>query len=230
MEINYLNFSELEQAVLNDTDLVLIDSRSIETFRASFIPGSIALPQNNLSSESAAHILQPDTPLILVCNAGGTSSVVARYIALGFTNIKGVLQEGFNELKKSRLYFDMIIEVEADEVAMDLPHDDNMLLVDCRNEDDFDEAHIEGAYSLPPSALGDIALVSALPEKANLYLYCEDSMQSTLAASVLKKQGIHNLRVVISPWSLLAQTKGIEIEKQARESTGEQAVDTIAED
>jgi rhodanese-related sulfurtransferase len=115
----------------------------------------------------------------------------------------------------------MIIEVDADEVAMDLPHDGNMLLVDCRMESEFDEQHISGAYSLPPSALGDIALVSALPEKANLYLYCNDSVQSTLAASVLKRHGIHNLRVVSSPINLLFQTKGIPLEKQSNNQSEE---------
>jgi rhodanese-related sulfurtransferase len=151
----------------------------------------------------------------VVCNEAEIKSAMSTLSNLGFTNIQGVLHKGFEGWANSRLNYDMIIEVEADEVAMDLPHDDNLLMVDCRSEEEFDDQHIKGAYNLPPSALGDIALVSALPEKANLYLYCNNSVQSTLAACILKRHGIHNLRVVSSPLSELFQTKGIPFEKQS---------------
>lgn len=225
MEVIYLNADALSDTVNGNNEVVVIDTRSIELFRQSFIPGSLAMPLSTLNKEGALQIIKADAPLVFVCNDAEANAVVSAFAGMGFTNIKGVLHNGFEGWANSRLSYDMIIEVEADEVAMDLPHDDNMLLVDCRVESEFDEQHISGAYSLPPSALGDIALVSALPERANLYLYCNDSVQSTLAASVLKRHGMHNLRVVSSPLNLLFQIKGIQLEKQSTGKSGEEKED-----
>jgi rhodanese-related sulfurtransferase len=221
MEVAYLNADALENTINGNSELVVIDTRSVELFRQSFIPGSLAMPLSTLKNGYTLQLIKTDSPLVFVCNDAEADAVVASFLSMSYTNIKGVLHNGFEGWANSRLNYDMIIEVDADEVAMDLPHDGNMLLVDCRMESEFDEQHISGAYSLPPSALGDIALVSALPEKANLYLYCNDSVQSTLAASVLKRHGIHNLRVVSSPINLLFQTKGIPLEKQSNNQSEE---------
>ena len=48
----------------------------------------------------------------------------------------------------------------------------------------------------------------------NLYVHCAGGYRSVIAASLIKRQGIHNLRNVIGGWGTISQQKGIEIVKE----------------
>jgi rhodanese-related sulfurtransferase len=61
--------------------------------------------------------------------------------------------------------------------------------------------------------MGDPANIALIPEEANLYLYCNNGNRSMTAASLLKIQGIHNLRVVMADWEVINSTPGLKLEK-----------------
>jgi hypothetical protein len=46
----------------------------------------------------------------------------------------------------------------------------------------------------------DPGSMSELDEHFNIYIISEDGSTNTLAASMLKKQGIHNIRIVNDGW------------------------------
>jgi rhodanese-related sulfurtransferase len=47
----------------------------------------------------------------------------------------------------------------------------------------------------------------------NLYLYCGSGYRSVIAASLMKRQGIHNLRNVLGGFNAIQLQEGIEIVK-----------------
>jgi len=96
--------------------------------------------------------------------------------------------------------YDLIIEVEVDELAMDIPFDEYLMILDVRSEEDFNKSHIQNAVSLPLADMGDPGSMSELDEHFNIYILSENGENSTLAASLLKKQGIHNVRIVTGGW------------------------------
>jgi rhodanese-related sulfurtransferase len=51
-------------------------------------------------------------------------------------------------------------------------------------------------------------------ENHNLYIHCGGGYRSIIAASLLKRQGIHNLRNVTGGWGKIKDQKGIEIVKE----------------
>jgi rhodanese-related sulfurtransferase len=53
-----------------------------------------------------------------------------------------------------------------------------------------------------------------LEEKYNLYIHCGGGYRSIIAASLLKRQGIHNLRNVTGGWGKIKDQKGIEVVKE----------------
>ena len=52
---------------------------------------------------------------------------------------------------------DMIIDIEADELAMDLPHDPKILIVDVRRETEYADGHVKEAINMPLSEMTDVA-------------------------------------------------------------------------
>jgi len=109
---------------------------------------------------------------------------------------------------------DMIIDVEADELAMDIPFDENLLVLDVRRETEFADGHIRDAVNLPLQELVDPGSMAILEERHNLYVHCGGGYRSVIAASLLKQQGFHNLRNVTGGWARIKDQKGIEIVKE----------------
>jgi len=109
----------------------------------------------------------------------------------------------------------MIIDVEADELAMDIPFDNNLVVVDVRKENEFAEGHVKDAINLPLNEMTDVAQIARFEENQNIYIHSENGYRSLIAASILKKQGYQNLRNILGGWAKIKDQKNIKIEKEA---------------
>jgi rhodanese-related sulfurtransferase len=114
--------------------------------------------------------------------------------------VKGFLKGGFTSWVEADQKIDLIIEVEVDELAMDIPFDEYLMILDIRTEDVYDKAHIKDSINLPLIEFSDPGSMSELDEHFNIYIIDDLGKQLLLAASVLKKQGIHNIRIVQDGW------------------------------
>ncbi len=123
------------------------------------------------------------------------------------------MQGGYPAWQKAGEKIDMIISVEADEVAMDLPHDPHLQIVDVRRETEFAEGHVKGAINMPLNDMTDIALLASFEENQNLYVQCGGGYRSVIASSLMKRQGIHNLRNISGGWAALKELKEIPVKK-----------------
>ena len=105
--------------------------------------------------------------------------------------------------------------VEADEVAMDLPFDESLVILDVRKPTEYADGHVKGALNMPLSELNDPLNMSAIEDDQNVYIHCGTGYRSVIAASLLKKEGIHNIRNVVGGWDELKQQKNIPTEKDS---------------
>jgi rhodanese-related sulfurtransferase len=60
----------------------------------------------------------------------------------------------------------------------------------------------------------DSGSMAQIEEDDNLYLHCSAGYRSVIAASLLKRQGIHNLRNVLYGWNKIKELEKIEIVKR----------------
>jgi hydroxyacylglutathione hydrolase len=98
---------------------------------------------------------------------------------------------------------------------MDIPHDDNLVIVDVRKENEFAEGHVKDAINLPLSDMTDVAQIAQLEENQNIYIHCGTGYRSLIAASILKKHGYHNIRNIVGGWAKIKEQKNIKTEKEA---------------
>jgi rhodanese-related sulfurtransferase len=144
-------------------------------------------------------IIRKDSPLVFILEESIAAETLAYFTKAEFTGIKGYLEGGFATWAAEKRV-DLIIDVEVDELAMDIPFDEYLMVLDCRTESDFDKSHIKNSVSLPLADMGDPGSMSELDEHFNIYIISEDGTTNSLAASMLKKQGIHNIRIVNDGW------------------------------
>lgn len=197
-------------------DLIILDTRRGDEFTQGFIPGSVFIGLEGRFAEWAGSLLPFDKRMLLVTEAGKERETVIRLARVGFSKIEGYLQGGFDAWQKAGEKTDMIVNVEADELAMDLPFDDRLLVVDVRRETEFADGHVRDAVNIPLSEMTDPGSMANIDDHHNLYVHCAGGYRSVIAASLLKRQGIHNLRNVLGGWGTIKEQEKIE---QVRENS-----------
>lgn len=196
-------------------DVIVLDTRHAAVFTQGFVPGSISIGLEGRFAEWAGSILPFDKTIILVTEPGKEEETVVRLSRVGFDKMEGYLEGGFEAWQKAGEKTDLIIDVEADELIMDIPHDPNLKVVDVRRETEFADGHLADALNLPLNEMTDVAELAQFEEKENLYIHCAGGYRSVIAASLLKRQGVHNLRNVTGGWSRIREQEKANIVKEA---------------
>jgi hydroxyacylglutathione hydrolase len=207
-----VSLEEVEKAIENN--VLLLDTRKADVFTQGFIPSSIFIGLEGRFAEWAGSLLPFDQPMILVTEKGMEKETLTRLARVGFSKVEGYVSGGFEAWKDSGREIDMIIDIEADELAMDLPFDDNALVVDVRKPAEFADGHVKDALNMPLSEMIDPLNMAAIEEEHNAYIHCAGGYRSVIAASFLKRNGIHNLRNVLGGWGKIKLENKIPKEKE----------------
>jgi hydroxyacylglutathione hydrolase len=184
---------------------VILDTRNATVFTQGFVPGAVSIGLEGRFAEFAGSILPFDKAILLVCEPGTEKESIVRLARVGFENIIGHLAGGFNAWLAANETPDLIIDVEADELAMDIPFDPNMVIVDVRKTSEFDKGHLKEALTIPLDELTDPASMANFDDNQNIYIHCAGGYRSVIASSLIKRQGIHNIRNVVGGFKAISE-------------------------
>jgi hydroxyacylglutathione hydrolase len=199
---------------LKEEDILILDTREAKPFADGFVPDSINIGLDGRFAEWAGSLLPFDKPIILVTDPGKEKESVVRLARVGFATMKGFLEGGFDTWKKANEPVDMIVSIDADELALDLRFDPNLVILDVRRETEFADGHIRGAVNLPLDELTDPGSMANIEDSHNVYVHCAGGYRSMIASSLMKRQGIHNLRNVTGGWNSIKDQEGIDVLKE----------------
>ncbi len=191
----------------------ILDTRPATVFTEGFVPNSISIGLDGRYAEWAGILLPFNQPLILVTEPGKEKESVTRLARVGIDKVQGYLNGGVEAWRNAGEQMDMIIDIEADELAMDIPHDNKLEVIDVRKPGEFEAGHVQGASNVPLDTLTDPANIAMIDNDNNLYVHCAGGYRSVIAASLLKRQGYHNLRNVLGGWSKMKDIKELPIVK-----------------
>jgi rhodanese-related sulfurtransferase len=208
-----LSVEQTKQTITESEDLIILDTRDNETFAEGFITGSIFIGLNDRFEDWALSLIPSGYSILLVTPPGEEDETAHRLKKAGFNKIIGYLAGGIDAWKNAGEITDLIIQVEADELAMDIPFDDNLIVIDVRNEAAYAEGHVKDALNIPLKTMTDPGVLAILEDNDNLYIHCQAGDHSLIAVSLIKRQGLHNLRHLAGGWESIVQEKRIETEK-----------------
>jgi rhodanese-related sulfurtransferase len=92
--------------------------------------------------------------------------------------------------------------------------DKNLVVLDVRKENEFAEGHLPDATNLPLSEMTDPGTMANFDDDHNLYVHCAGGYRSVIACSLLKRQGIHNIRNIAGGWNGIKMQEKVEIVKE----------------
>jgi glyoxylase-like metal-dependent hydrolase (beta-lactamase superfamily II)/rhodanese-related sulfurtransferase len=202
------------KALMKDDEVVLLDTRSAVDFTEGFVPGSVFIGLEGRYAEWAGSLLPFDKTLLIIAEPGSEKESIVRLTRVGFSKFAGYIEGGFASWKNAGEPIDMIISIESDELAMDIPHDDRLVVVDVRREAEYADGHVKDAVNIPLTNFTDPASMVNLEDDQNIYVHCAGGYRSVIAASLLKRQGIHNLYNVLGGWDKIKLEEKIKTEKE----------------
>jgi hydroxyacylglutathione hydrolase len=191
-------------AAANETEAVVLDVRQQSEFIKGHIPRSIFIGiDGNFAPWVGALIVDVTQPILLVTPKGREEEVVTRLSRVGFDNVIGYLDGGFESWKNAGMDYDTITSISAEEFAKDFEGKKDVVF-DVRREGEFVAEHVDGAKNTQLDYLNNY--LSEFPEDKTFYLHCKGGYRSVIAASILKNRGIHNLVDVAGGYDAIKKT------------------------
>lgn len=180
---------------------VILDTRSSAEFGSGHIPGAINVQLTSGEFEQRAGWMTPDdTPIILVTDQdedAQTAIYKMAFIALN-TQVTGYLQGGVTAWMDAGQSLATVPQMDVHTLKHKLMVN-GLQVLDVRDQEEWDEGHIEQAHFSPytrlvPQITGP-ALIDALNlnQEQNIAITCATGKRSSTAISILLRAGYKHL-------------------------------------
>ena len=178
---------------LQEAGTVLLDARPPREFDAVHVPGSINVTMTRSAvGTRAAWVVDSEAGMVVVAATDDDARRMARLLeAVGFRKFAGFLAGGLPAWQEVGLETDSTSAIDVHELAERL-HRDDVVLLDVREEDEWEEGHVDGSLHVPYHDLR-ARLPAAIRNGKELAVACSVGNRSSIAASLLKRSGIDNI-------------------------------------
>lgn len=190
-------------AAANETGAIVLDVRTKEQFAQGHIPRSIFIGlDGDFAPWVGALIKDVKQPLLLVTEQDTLEETLTRLSRVGFDNTIGYLDGGFTAWKQASKEYDTITSISAAQLE-DAQNEHELELFDVRKESEYNSEHVIDAVNTPLGNLNNY--LASFPEHT-FYVHCAGGYRSMIAASILKRRGIHNLINIKGGFSAIKET------------------------
>ena len=203
--LHALSVGDFEKEMLAKNTVVL-DTRHQDSFEKGFVKGSIFIGLNGRFAEWVGMLLNMNDRILLVTEPGKEKESIVRMARVGYENVIGFLDGGFDVWKNSGKDYDMLISIDAEELLLDYNYDD-ITVVDVRKQNEYEAGHVEGSINLVLQEMDEQLPKLGQSTDDDLYVYCEGGFRSVMAASLLKRKGFKNIRNVYGGYNAISKTK-----------------------
>lgn len=180
------------EAAADETDAIIIDTRSAAEFAKGFIPNSYNIGiDGSFAVWVGAIIKNVKQPLLIVAEEGRALEVATRLARVGFDHALGYLKGGFEAWKQAKKDFDIAVTMDGDRLASIYRQDPAITILDVRKKSEYDSEHIVGAINLPLDFVDET--IAHLDHQQPIYVHCAGGYRSMAYVSILQSRGYHNL-------------------------------------
>ena len=178
-------------AALAADGALIIDLRSAEAFAAAHPYGALNLGYGSKVGYWAGWVLPPDEPMILLApEPSEAQEAAAQLLRVGLDRIEGYVAGGFDAWKDAALPVATLSAISASQLRM-RESSEPLTIIDVRTPKEFRAGHIDGAINIP---LGDLwSRIAEVPRGAAIATMCEAGYRSSLAASILEREGLESI-------------------------------------
>ena len=192
------------EVVAEETGALILDTRNNGDFAKGYIPQSINIGINgDFAPWVGALIGDVKQPILLVTDLGLEEETVTRLTRVGFDNLIGHLENGFQAWADAGLVVDTINRITAEQFANEVKIGESKV-IDVRKESEYQAEHVEDAYSRPLAAINE--WVKDINPDEHFFMHCAGGYRSMMAASILQARGYRNFSEVEGGFNAIANT------------------------
>jgi len=207
-----MTVDEAYEAYKSGRDYIFLDVRSEDEYKSGHVEGAIHIPVSDL--EGRLDELSKDKPIIAYCNGSscGRSERAAQIlIDNGFSEVYNMAGEGIIEWESKGYPVEQtdtedvtleeseeetsdteegkaeVIPISVERVYEIITSGEDYIILDVRNQDEYDEVHIDGAVLIPVDTLE--GRLNELPKDKPIITYCKAGGRSATAAALLVENG-----------------------------------------
>ena len=191
------------EAVVEDSGALILDTRNAADFQKGYVPNSINIGlQGDFAPWVGSMIVDVKQPILLVTDLNAEEEAITRLARVGFDNVIGYLDGGFEAWKNSGNEVDMVNRISVETFANQLTEDAKV--IDVRNETEYAAEHVNEAYSRPLVDINE--WISDLNPDEHFFLHCAGGYRSMIAASILNSRGIRNFTEIEGGFGAIKET------------------------
>jgi hydroxyacylglutathione hydrolase len=192
------------EATAEETGALILDTRNNGDFAKGFIPQSINIGvDGDFAPWVGALIADVKQPILLITEVGREKETVTRLSRVGFDNLLGHLEGGFEAWKKAAKEIDTVNRINAEQFKNDVKIGESKI-IDIRKATEYSAEHIEDAYSKPLANIND--WVKDINPNEHFFMHCAGGYRSMIAASILQARGFRNFTEIEGGFNAIAKT------------------------
>jgi glyoxylase-like metal-dependent hydrolase (beta-lactamase superfamily II)/rhodanese-related sulfurtransferase len=184
-ELRPLSLGEVLE--LRDGGAQLLDTREPADFAGAHVHGSVNVGLGGTFATWAGTLLDVSRPIVLIADPGREVESGVRLGRIGFDEVAGYLVGGMQALLASPEPTERLERITAATLAEQLASDAAPLVVDVRSEREWADERIDGSLNIPLGRLTE--RLDELPRDAPLVVHCASGYRSSMAASILQREG-----------------------------------------
>ena len=193
------------EILANEAGALILDVRHQDEFIKGHVPQSIFIGlDGGFAPWVGALIGDVNQPLMIITPEGREEETITRLSRVGFDQTLGYLKGGIEVWKSSEKEYDIISRVNAKDLEK-LVKQEKVPVFDVRKENEYLSGHISSAQNTPLDFLNDY--LDRFPKNNPFFIHCAGGYRSVIAASILKKRGIHNLIDVQGGFKKIKETE-----------------------
>lgn len=174
-----------------DPNTLILDVRSYFSFGGLHIPGAYNIDYTGNLPTFAGWILPPLMNVLIVAETYSIAAATSIWLKrVGIDNVTGFLHAGMHQWVVEGLPVDHIQQISPMELER-MMEESNAVIIDGRDENAFNEEHIEEAINIPSPELR--TRYKELDETKDIIIVCNSGGRSNMGISILKQKGFTKL-------------------------------------
>lgn len=166
----------------------LLDGRESDDFAKRHVVDAISIPMKGHYATWAGTFLDHNKPVVVIAEPGKEREAAMRLGRIGFDNVVGYVKDGISAFDKRDDLVASNVRVTPGGLSDLMKSKSPPMIVDVRNDAEWNTASIDGTVHMPLISLLD--KVDTLPRDRELVILCATGNRSSTAASLLSQRGL----------------------------------------
>ncbi|MFR9806994.1 MBL fold metallo-hydrolase [Pseudonocardia sp. RS010] len=186
------------------TGAVVIDAREPQEFAAGHLVGSVNVPADGRFAETSGTVVGAEQEIVVVAPQDREEEIVVRLARIGFDGVVGYLREPEGAFLGAPDHMARASRVTAKELDAARHRDAPPVVVDVRNTGELIAGTIPGSIHVPLAQLPN--RLEEIPRDRPVVVHCAGGYRSSVAASLLRKEGWSDVSDLLGGYSAWAST------------------------